>query len=283
MSTKDSEWSLVIYPKRNLLDVPVREIIGYRDLIRFLILRDFTVQYKQTILGPVWYIISPLFSAIMYAFIFGNLAAIGTNGIPHILFYYCGTMLWSLFAEVFTRSMNTFTDNKDVFSKVYFPRLCTVIASVVGRIIKLLIQTIFFLCFYIYYLCKGVGIVLSFTVLLYPVVVLWIVMLGTGMGLIISSLTTKYRDLKLLVEFALGLAMYATPVVYPITEIPQSLSWLVLINPMSAPLEVFRFAFFGVNNITAGLVLISLAETALFLFLGIILFNKNEQNFIDVF
>lgn len=278
----DKEWDLIIEPKRKLLDLPIREVIRYRDLIVLFIKRDFVTQYKQTILGPLWFVINPLISTIMYIFVFGNLAKLSTDGVPQILFYYAGTMLWAFFSGCFTDATNIFVNNKDLFGKVYFPRLTVPISNVFGNLTKITVQFIFLLVFFIYYLVTTDILKPSFAVLAFPLLLVWIAALSTGIGMIISALTTKYRDLRILVTFALNLAMYATPIVYPISQIPKRLSWVLYANPLSVPVELFRVWFYGAGTVTLGVTCISIAETILLLFLGLIMFNQNERNFIDV-
>ena len=278
----DKEWDLIIEPKRKLLDLPIREVIRYRDLIVLFIKRDFVTQYKQTILGPLWFVINPLISTIMYIFVFGNLAKLSTDGVPQILFYYAGTMLWTFFSGCFTDATNIFVTNKDLFGKVYFPRLTVPISNIFGNLTRITVQFIFLLGFFIYYLVTADVLKPSFAVLAFPLLLIWIAALGTGMGMIISALTTKYRDLRILVTFALNLAMYATPIVYPISQIPKKFSWVLYANPLSVPVELFRVWFYGAGTVTLGVACISIAETFLLLFLGLIMFNQNERNFIDV-
>ena len=278
----DKDWDLIIEPKRKLLDLPICEVIRYRDLIVLFIKRDFVTQYKQTILGPLWFVINPLISTVMYIFVFGNLAKLSTDGVPQILFYYAGTMLWTFFAGCFTDATNIFVTNKDLFGKVYFPRLTVPISNVFGNLTRITVQFIFLLVFFIYYLVTTDVLKPSFAVFAFPLLLVWIAALGTGMGMIISALTTKYRDLRILVTFALNLAMYATPIVYPISQIPKKFSWVLYANPLSVPVELFRVWFYGAGNVTVGVACISIAETILLLFLGLIMFNQNERNFIDV-
>ena len=275
-------WDLVIQPKRKLLDIPLREVIRYRDLIALFIKRDFVTQYKQTILGPLWFIISPLFSTMMYTFVFGNLAKLSTDGIPHILFYYSGTMLWTFFSGCFTDATDIFSRNQNLFGKVYFPRLTVPISDVVLNAIKVGVQLACLLGFHVYYLFRGGLAFPSVAVVLLPLILIWIASMATGAGMIISALTTKYKDLRLLVGFALSLAMYATPIVYPLSEIPLKFQFIAYINPMCAPVELFRKWFYGVGNVSYSILVTSLCVTGLLLFLGLVMFNRNEQNFIDV-
>ena len=276
------KWDLILEPKNKLLDLKIREIIRYRDLVFMFVKRDFATAYKQTILGPLWYIIQPLVSTIMYTFVFGNLANIGTDGIPYILFYYGGTMLWTYFSSTFTSASAVFTTNSAMFGKVYFPRLTVPISTTIGHIIKLAIQFATLLFFYFYYMIKGSPIQPSWWVLAFPLLIIWIGFLGCGLGMIISALTTKYRDLNQLVTFGISLAMYATPIVYPLSEAPANLEWVFYINPMSAPVELFRIWFYGAGNVPGDMIALSLGMTAFFFFIGLVLFNRNERTFVDV-
>jgi lipopolysaccharide transport system permease protein len=282
MNDNNENWSLIIKPKRKLFDLQIRELIRYRDLIFLFVKRDFVVQYKQTILGPLWYIINPLVSTVMYTFVFGRLANIGTDGIPHTLFYYSGTMLWTFFAGCFNDSSNVFINNAAIFGKVYFPRLALPINYVFSNAIKILIQFVMLIAILVYYLVRGTPLQPSWFMLLFPLLIIWLAAIGVGAGIIISSLTTKYRDLKQMVSFAIGLAMYATPVVYPLSEIPERFSWIAYANPVCAPIELFRNWFFGAASIDIPMILASLGITVLLVIVGLILFNQNERNFIDV-
>jgi len=279
---EEKDWSLIITPKRKLLDLQIRELIRYRDLIFLFVKRDFVTQYKQTILGPLWFVISPIISTVMYTFVFGRLANIGTDGIPHTLFYYSGTMLWAFFSNCFNNSSDVFSSNAGIFGKVYFPRLVVPINYVFSNCIKIAVQFAMLMVFFIYYLFTGAPLQPSWFMLLFPLLILWLAAIGVGAGLIITSLTTKYRDLRNLVSFAVGLAMYATPVVYPLSEIPERFSWVAYVNPVCAPIELFRLWFFGSASIDNHMVLASLGITILLVVIGLILFNQNERNFIDV-
>lgn len=278
----NNNWDLILLPDRKLLNIPIRDVIRYRDLIILFIKRDFTTQYKQTILGPLWFVINPLISAIIYSFVFGHLANLSTDGLPHILFYYSGTMLWTFFSSCFTDATNIFVNNKDLFGKVYFPRLTVPISNMFGNFTRIGVQFLFFTGFFVYYLFINTVLKPSFALVFFPFLLVWIAFLATGTGMIISALTTKYRDLKFLVAFALNLTMYATPIVYPLSQIPEKFHWVSYVNPMSAPVELFRIWFFGAGHVPYQVIISSLVQTALFLFLGLIMFNQNERNFIDV-
>jgi lipopolysaccharide transport system permease protein len=278
----NQDWDLVIESKRELLDLKIRDVIRYRDLIWLFVKRDFATQYKQTILGPLWFVIGPLFTTIMYTFVFGHLAKIGTDRIPSILFYYSGTMLWTFFSGSFNDASNVFVGNAGLFGKVYFPRLTVPISNVFSNLMRIMVQFLFLVCFYAYYLVIRAPVTPSWWILAFPLLFAWLAFLGTGMGMIISALTNKYRDLKQLVSFALGLLMYATPVVYPLSEMPAKYAWISFVNPLSAPVELFRIWFFGAGSVSLLMILTSLAVTAICAFFGLVMFNQNELNFIDV-
>ncbi|HBG65454.1 MAG TPA: ABC transporter permease [Treponema sp.] len=279
---KSQGWDKVISARHKLFDLRLSEVLEYRDLMLLFIKRDLVVQYKQTVLGPLWFILQPLFSTVMYTFVFGRLANLGTDGVPYLLFYYGGTMLWTYFSTTLTGVANTFLENAAVFSKVYFPRLTVPVSKTVGLVVKLLIQFVILMIFYTYYLVKGAGLHPSLWVCAFPLLIVWIGVLGCSFGMIISSLTTKYRDLNQLLSFGMSLLMYATPVVYPLSQAPQKFRWLFFVNPMSAPVELFRVWFYGAGAVPAEMVLLSVAITALALFAGLVLFTRNERTFVDV-
>jgi lipopolysaccharide transport system permease protein len=278
----EENWSLIITPRRKIFDLQIRELIRYRDLIFLFVKRDFVTQYKQTILGPLWFVISPLISTVMYTFVFGRLANIGTDGIPYTLFYYSGTMLWAFFSGCFLDSSNVFINNAGIFGKVYFPRLVVPINYMFSHSIKVLVQFAMLLVILAYHLIIGSPLQPSWFMLFFPLLVIWLAAIGIGAGIIISSLTTKYRDLRQLVAFAVNLVMYAAPVVYPLSEIPQRFSWVAYANPVCAPIELFRLWFFGAASVDMYMILASLGITGFLVITGLILFNQNEQNFIDV-
>jgi lipopolysaccharide transport system permease protein len=277
-----ADWDLTVTSKQKLLDIKLRELIRYRDLILMFFLRDFTTTYKQTILGPLWHIVNPLCSTVVYAFAFGNVAGIGTDGIPKLLFYYGGTILWSFFSTSLNTASGIFLNNAAVFGKVYFPRLAVPIATTFSAVLKMLIQFAMLMVFLAYYLLRGSPVRPGPMALLFPVMVLWLAVLGTGCGMIFSALTTKYRDLNHVLALAMQLAMFVTPVVYPLSQIPQRFRLFFYINPLSAPMELFRIWFYGVGNVPPRMILTSVATTALIALLGLILFNRNERTCMDV-
>ena len=279
---EEEKWSLIITPKRKLLDLQIRELIRYRDLIFLFVKRDFTTKYKQTILGPLWFLIQPIVSTIMFTFVFGNLARIGTDGIPHTLFFFSGTMLWTFFTSNFSSASHIFLANAGIFGKVYFPRLVVPIHNVFSNLIRISIQFALFVGIFMFYIASGAPVQPSWHLLLFPLLFIWLAAIGVGAGIIISSLTTKYRDLQHLITFTIHLAMYATPVVFPLSEIPERFMWIAYVNPVSAPIELFRLWFFGSASVDAYIILSSLGITVLMVFIGLIMFNRNEQTFIDV-
>jgi lipopolysaccharide transport system permease protein len=278
----DMNWDLSVTSKYKLLDLKLRELIRYRDLVIMFFVRDFTTTYKQTILGPIWYIISPVLSTIIYTFVFGNIAGIGTGGIPVLLFYYGGTMLWDYFTSCLNTASTIFLSNASVFGKVYFPRLTVPIATTVSSILKMMIQFVMLMSFLIYFVCTGSPVRPSWYVLFFPVMILGLSALGTGFGMIVSALTAKYRDLSHVISLGLRLAMYVTPVVYPLSQVPEKWRFFFYINPVSAPIELFRIWFYGIGAVPVEMTVISVAMTAVILFFGLILFTRTERTFMDV-
>ncbi len=277
------QWTKIITAKHKLLDLHLRDVWTYRYLIKMFIKRDFITQYKQTILGPLWYLVQPLITAFMYMFIFGKMAKVGTDGVPFILFYFAGTMLWTYFTSCLDSCSKTFTNNQNVFGKVYFPRLTSPIATCGFHIIKLLMQFMLLAAIFLYtVLIQKQYISISWLAITFPLIVLWIGLLGGSLGLIISSLTTKYRDLNILLTFGIQLGMYATPVVYPLSELPEKFKWLAYANPMCAPIEFFRVAFYGAGSLDSSVLLTSIGMTIVLAFFGLVLFTRNERNFVDV-
>jgi len=274
-------WTMIIKPKRNLLDINLREVWRYRDLISLFVRRDFISKFKQTILGPLWFIINPLFTTFMYLIVFTRIAKLSTDGLPPILFYLSGIIAWQYFAGSLNSTANTFISNAGIFGKVYFPRLVTPISVVISNLIQFGIQFALFVAIYIYYLVQGVAIQPNIYILLLPVLIIMMALLGLGFGIIISSLTTKYRDLNNLISFAVQLWMYVTPVIYPTSMLSQKYQFFILINPLTSIIETFRFALLGQGTINFAHLGYSAGFTFVVLSLGIILFNKVEQTFMD--
>jgi lipopolysaccharide transport system permease protein len=279
---RDGDWTLVIKPSRKWLDIDLREIYRYRDLIKLFVNRDFVTVYKQTILGPIWFVLNPLFTTIMFSFVFGKLANIPTDGVPQTLFYYGGTMLWGYFSNCLTTASDIFTGNAGLFGKVYFPRMTVPISKVFSNLISTGIQFATLVVFYVYFVAIGSPVRPTWWALAIPLIVVQLAALGTGFGMIISSLTTKYRDLRQLVGFGVSLWMYATPIAYPLSQVDERYRWIMGFNPVTASVEAFRAAFFGVGGAGPGMMWSSIAATVVILALGLVLFNRNERTFVDV-
>lgn len=271
-----------ITSKHNLFDLKLREVWQYRDLIVLFTKRSFVVTYKQTILGPAWIFINPFFTSIIYTFIFGGIAGISTDGVPQILFYLSSNAIWGFFSTCVTKNANTFTANANVFGKVYFPRLTIPISNVLASIIQFLVQMILVTAFLGYYMLKGVVVPNVASIVIIPLVLLHLGIMGLGTGIIISSLTTKYRDLAVLVTFGVQLWHYATPIIYPLSEIePGLLKTLIMINPVTAPVELFRYALLGEGTIVPKYFVISVVLTIVVAVVGVVIFNKVEKTFMD--
>ena len=277
----NNNWTTIIKPKTGWFDINLKELLQYKDLITMFVKRDFKTLYKQTILGPLWIIINPLLTTIMFTIVFGNIANISTDGMPQILFYMLGTTVWTYFSTCLTKTSATFTGNAAIFGKVYFPRLVTPISIVVSGLINFAVQFVMFLGFMIYYYIIGDPVCPNIYILMTPLLLVQLALLSLGFGVIISSLTTKYRDLAILVTFGVQLWMYATPVVYPASQIGGKLKTLMMLNPVSPIIESFRYAFLGSGSIPWNFLGISIATTVVVLFLGVILFSRVEKTFMD--
>lgn len=270
-----------ISAKNKLFSVNFRELLKYRDLIWLMVKRDLVNSYKQTVLGPIWIIINPLLSTSVFTIIFDVIAGISTEGVPPFLFYMAGNVLWGFFSECLNRASSTFLSNARIFGKVYFPRLVMPIAGIIFNLINFIVQLSVFVILVVIFTLIGSNVHPNWLLVLTPVLVLQTALLGTGIGLIVSSITTKYRDLKILVTFGVSLLMYITPVVYPVSKVPESFRWLMLCNPVAPIVETFRCAFLGSGEFHWAFWLLSLAVTAVVVFFGILVFNKVEKNFID--
>lgn len=276
------DWTEVISPKRSLLDINLKEIWRYRDLIMLFVRRDFVSQYKQTILGPIWLFIQPLFTTLTFFFVFNQIAKIPTDNIDPILFYLSGITLWNYFSDCFNKTSNTFVANAGIFGKVYFPRLATPISIVFSNLIKLGIQVLLFLAIMGYQIMfKGAEVNINLHILILPFLIILMAFMGLGLGIIFSALTTKYRDLSFLLTFGIQLLMYATPIIYPLSYTSGKLHTLISMNPLTPILESFRYAFFSIGTFDWS----GLAYTSIFsfsvLFFGIIIFNQVEKSFMD--
>jgi lipopolysaccharide transport system permease protein len=275
------DWSLVIIPKNNLLELNLKELIQYRDLLLMFVRRDIVVVYKQTILGPIWFFVQPFMTMLIYIFVFGNIAKIPTEGIAPSLFYLSGIVMWNYFADCFNQTSNTFVQNAHIFGKVYFPRLIVPLSKIISALIKFFIQFLLFLAVYCYFSVKNNEINIQYTILFFPLLLILMAMLGLGMGLIFTALTTKYRDLQFLLQFGVQLLMYATPVIYSMNIIPENYKIWIYLNPLSHIIEIFRHGFIGISAFSIqGLIYCSLVSFSI-LILGILIFNKNEKSFMD--
>lgn len=281
---RQEDWDIELTPKKKLLDVNLHDLWQYRDLLFLLVRRDFVSFYKQTILGPLWFFIQPLFTTVIYTFIFGNLAAIPTDGLPQPLFYLAGITAWNYFADCLTKTSSVFTTNAGLFGKVYFPRLIIPLSIVVSNLIRFAVQMVLFLLIMVAYWIKGATVHPNSSLLLFPILLLLMAMLGLGLGMIVSAMTTKYRDLSFLITFGIQLMMYLTTVIYPLSVVENKYpryKWLVEYNPMTAIIEAFRYGFLGQGTFTTQSLVITTLITLIVLLTGIITFNQVERNFID--
>ena len=271
----------IIKSKSSFFTFNLKEVFFYRDLVKMFILRDYVTFYKQTILGPLWYIIQPLVNTIVFTVIFGNLAKIPTDGLPPFIFYMAGNVAWAYFAITINTTSSTFTSNSDIFGKVYFPRLTVPIASSLIGLLQFFIQFLVFLIFYFYFYLNSSTYELSFKIFLLPFLLFYTAVLALGFGLIISSLTAKYRDLKFVMSFGVQLWMYATPIVYPLSLVPEKYRIYSILNPMTIVIESFREIFFQQSSIRLSDILIGCGFTIFIFIFGVLLFNKTEKNFMD--
>ena len=281
LNDSTNHWTSIIRPRSGWFDINIRELWRYRDLIMLFVKRDFIAVYKQTILGPVWFLLQPVFSTIMYTIVFGSIAKIPTDGVPHMLFYLSGVVVWNYFSTCLNKTSDTFAGNAAIFGKVYFPRLVVPVSVVITNLITFGIQFLLFLAFVIGNYLSGFELNPNPWILVIPLLLVQMAALGLGMGILISSLTTKYRDLTYLVTFGVQLWMYATPVVYPVSLIPQKWQWLYLVNPMAPIVETFRYAFLGAGGVKPWQIGMSAGITLFILLIGIILFSRIEKTFMD--
>ena len=281
MSAEKENWTTIITPKNKFFRLNLKELWQYRDLIASFVKRDITSTYKQTILGPLWFFIQPVFTTIMFLIVFGNIAKIPTDGVPQVLFYMNGIILWNYFSKCLVATSNTFVSNAAIFKKVYFSRLTIPVSNVLSALVQFLIQFTLFVTIFITYKIGGAALELSLAVFAIPFFVLQMAVLGLGIGLIITSLTTKYRDLTHLVGFAVQLWMYATPIVYPLSMVPEKWRSLYVLNPVVPILESFKHAFFSTGMPSVAEYGISIVTTIFLLFAGIFTFNFVEKNFVD--
>ncbi len=280
-TTENDSWDLIITPRKKWWDLQLRDVWHYRDLIGLFVRRDFVSRYKQTILGPVWFIIQPLLTSIVFTVIFGNIAQLPTDGLPQMLFYMSGNILWTYFSTCLTSTSTTFTANAHLFGKVYFPRLVMPISIVISDLITFAIQFMFFLAYLLFFYLRGSAVGLTTWAFALPLLLVLMAGLGLGFGIIISSMTTKYRDLQYLVSFGVGLWMYGTPVIYPVSSIPEKWRWVANVNPVTPIIETFRKGFLGAGDASWARLAYSFGFMLVVLLIGVVIFNRVEKTFID--
>ena len=284
MAKEGERYYDIITPKKNLFDINFKEIWQYRDLLFLFVRRDFVAVYKQTVLGPLWFFIQPIFTTIIYTVVFSTMGNISTDGLPPILFYLCGVTSWNYFSECLTKTSNTFVANAGIFGKVYFPRLVLPMSIVISNLIKFGVQFLLFTVVLLYYYSTSDVIQPNKFAFTLPALILLMAGLGFGFGIIISSLTTRYRDFQFLIVFGIQLFMYATPIVYPLSLVNERLgnyAWVVELNPMTSIVEAMRYGFLGTGQFDWGGLLYSFGFMCVLLISGVVVFNKVEQNFID--
>ncbi len=281
VSETPEEWTFIIRARTGWFDLHLTDLWRYRDLVTMFVRRDFVSLYKQTILGPLWFIIQPLITTLTFTVIFGNIAQLSTDGLPKILFYLSGITAWNYFSDCLLKTSETFTGNAHLFGKVYFPRLAVPISITISNLITFGIQIGLFLCFYMYFLLSGAAVKPTWALILVVPLILLMAALGLGSGIIVSSLTTRYRDLRFLVQFGTQLLMYTTPVIIPLSKLPVEYRWIMLINPMTPVIETFRYAFLGSGTFSWTNLGISTAVTVVILAVGVLLFNRVEKSFMD--
>ncbi|MFZ1729591.1 MAG: ABC transporter permease [Bacteroidota bacterium] len=276
-----SDWDMIIEPRGRLFHLGLRELWRYRDLVMLFIRRDFVAVYKQTVLGPLWYILQPLLMTAAFTIVFGNIAGMPVDGAPPFLFYMAGSILWTYFATTLTKTSDTFIVNASVFGKVYFPRLAVPVSLVLSNLISFSIQLLLFIVLLVWYSVASSNYHISKLVLVTPVLICVMAGLALGLGVIVSALTTKYRDLRQLITFGVQLAMYATPVIYPLSTVPQQYRLLIMLNPMTAIVESFRTAFLGTGVFEPMHLLYSCGMTIIILIIGVLMFTRVERTFMD--
>ena len=278
----EKEWTMIIRPQEKLWKINLKEVWAYRDLITLFVKRNIVVQYKQTILGPLWYLIQPVLTVIMNMVVFGGIAHMSTDGIPQALFYMAGNVCWFYFSDCLNQTSNTFVANQGMFGKVYFPRMVVPISTVMSNLLRFGIQLLLFIAFWIYFFVSGSDIHLTWAILLVPVLIVMLAGLGLGFGILISSMTTKYRDLTILFGFIVSLWMYATPIVYPISMVTnETLHTIIMLNPMTSIIEAFKYATLGQGYFSWGALGYSFAFMSILMLWGIIIFNKVQRSFMD--
>lgn len=282
MHSDEKDWSLIIKPRGSLFELNLEELWHYRDLVWLLVKRDFVSFYKQTIFGPIWFFIQPIFTTIIFVLVFGNLAGFSTDGLPQPLFYMTNIVAWNYFADCINKTSTVFKDNAQIFGKVYFPRLIMPFSIVISNLVRFGVQFILLIIMMAYYiLFKGYHPNFTWYLLLYPVMIVLMAALGLGAGMIISAMTTKYRDLSFLVSFGVQLYMYITPIIYPLSSFPAKYKKIALLNPMSPIIEGMRLGLLGKGDLTMGTFIYTVVIVLAILTMGIIIFNKVEKTFVD--
>ena len=277
----EQKWTTEIKPKTSLWNIDFKELIRYKDLYSMFVKRDIVTQYKQTVLGPLWFFINPALTTIMYMVVFGGIAGISTDGLPQPLFYLSGICLWNYFASCLNKTSSTFVSNQGIFGKVYFPRLVMPLSTVTSSLFTLGIQFLLFIFVYVYYLLQGVTVAPNIYILLVPVLIVMLAGLALGFGVIVSSMTTKYRDLSILFSFIVQLWMYATPVIYPLSVMPPKKQWIAALNPVTSIMETFKYATLGQGTFSWMQLGYSFVFMCVVLGVGIIVFNKVQRGFMD--
>jgi lipopolysaccharide transport system permease protein len=275
------EFTTVIKPKEKLFDIDFKELWKYRDLFSMFVKRDIITQYKQTILGPAWFFIQPAITTIMYMVVFGGIAKISTDDLPQPMFYLAGIVCWQYFADCLNKTSSTFTTNQGIFGKVYFPRLIVPLSTVASGLVRMGIQFLMFVAVYIYYIFMGIDIAPNAYILLLPILIIMLAGLSLGFGIIISSMTTKYRDLTLLFTFIVQLWMYATPIIYPLSTMSPNKQWIMAINPVTSIVETFKYGTMGVGTFSWGMLGYSFIFMVVLMSIGIVVFNKVQRSFMD--
>lgn len=281
MNKDKTTWDIEIKPDRDLFDLKLRELVKYRDLLEMFIKRDIVTVYKQTVLGPIWYFLQPLLMMMIFIIVFSNIAKIPTDEIPPAIFYLAGIILWNYFSDCLTQTADVFYLNSTIFEKVYFPRVIVPASKVISSLIKFFIQSCLFVAIYLYLYASGANIMPNQWLLLLPLYVLIMGALGLGLGMIVSSMTAKYRDLKFLVSFGVQLMMYLSPVIYPVSTLSSDYRQMMFWNPFSHLLEGFRYSVLGTGDLNLSGLLYTALLSLLLLIIGLVMFNKTEQNFVD--
>jgi len=275
------EWDLVIKGHTSLFDIKFADLWHYRDLLVLFVRRDFVSFYKQTVLGPLWFFIQPVFTTLVFTLVFGKLAGISTDGLPKVLFYLSGITAWNYFADCLTKTSTVFKDNSNIFGKVYFPRLIMPLSIVVSNMVRFGVQLLLLIATMIFYGINGANFNITYAIIFFPALVILMALLGLGCGLIITAVTTKYKDLTFLITFGVQLLMYATTVIYPLSAAPERYKTYIALNPMTGIIEAFRYSFLGRGEFTLWSISYSIIVTIVVLFAGILIFNKTEKNFVD--